>query len=146
MLRISVLLATFLVACTTTVVAPTETPNSAPLPTAAPETLLPLNSLQDITPAPTISTIILPTVTRPDNLVENPNYDGNNPDEGRYATITPEPTIIPQQSIPLSPELTQGIHALISCRGNTEEYWLEHGPPEMTDELVECINNFLEAN
>lgn len=66
------------------------------------------------------------------------------------ATLTPVPTVIPipipGTPPPLPGELTQGVRALVHCAGETEEYWLEHGPPNMTTDLVMCLNAYLEAN
>ena len=137
MLRLSVFFVLAMLACTTTVVLPTETPTSetflgTPMPTA------------------TARVIFTPTST-PVIWVKNPDNNSNNPDYVAYVTATPTtPTVTPispsAPDVPFDPTLTQGVEALISCQGNTQEYWLEHGPPEMTDDLVQCINDFLEAD
>ena len=66
-------------------------------------------------------------------------------------TLTPMPTSTPTIAptptpIPLPEELTQGVRALVRCAGETEGYWLEHGPPGMTADLVSCLNEYLEVN
>ena len=113
-----------------------------------------------LTPTPII--IRIPQNTLPPNATLLPSGTRNDPDYRGSGYTTPTPTVIrgtptnPPTTptaipptpipIPLSPELTQGVQALVHCVGHTAEYWLEYGPPEMTDELVQCINNFLEAN
>ena len=57
---------------------------------------------------------------------------------------TPVLTFIPTPVLPtLSVKLTDGIDTLIACAGNTREYWLTHGPPKLTAELVECLSDKL---
>ena len=64
------------------------------------------------------------------------------------ATRTPAPTAIVPTSTPtpnpLPAELTSGVNALVHCAGETVEYWLEHGPPTLTADLVGCLNSYLE--
>ena len=57
------------------------------------------------------------------------------PLEAALATATPHP---------LPAELTSGVDALVHCAGNIIEYWLEHGPPTLTADLVACLNAYLE--
>ena len=39
----------------------------------------------------------------------------------------------------------QGVRALVRCAGETAGYWLEHGPPGMTADLVSCLSEYLEG-
>ena len=55
----------------------------------------------------------------------------------------PTPTPIPTPH-PLPAELTSGVNALVHCAGESVEYWLEHGPPTLTADLVGCLNSYLE--
>ena len=71
------------------------------------------------------------TVANGEPSVEQPTPDAT-PAAG------PSPT-----TKPLPPELTDGVQALVRCAGETEVYWLEHGPPRMTPELVQCLNDGL---
>ncbi len=109
------------------------TPTPKPIVTRMPQNTLPPNAT------------LLPIETRND-----PNYRGSGyttPTPTAASALTPTPIAAPNPvDIPLSPELTQGVEALVHCAGQTVDYWLEHGPPAMNDELVQCLNDFLEAN
>ena len=61
-------------------------------------------------------------------------------------TATAPPTIASTLDIALPSEITQGIDALIHCAGHDTGHWLANGPPRMTGELVQCLNEYLEAN
>ena len=58
----------------------------------------------------------------------------------------PTATLVPTLVMPLPVSATQGVDALIFCVGQTEAYWLENGPPPMTEEMVECLQTYLEDN
>ena len=118
------------------------TAGPAPTPTLAP------------TSTPTLVPLIpTPTMTEAEYLRSlHPDYR-----RGITPTLTPDPTSIPPPTPtptpvptstppPLPGELTQGVRALVRCAGESEEYWLEHGPPGMTADLVVCLNEYLEAN
>ena len=121
---ILLLLLLALVACGTTIVIATPTPVPDQTATTDPPTIEPTN----IPTLPAASTILPTSTAMP---VAAP-------------TVEPTPTMPPMPTF--QPELTQGVKALVHCAGNTEEHWLEHGPPSMTAELVECLNDMLEAN
>ena len=55
--------------------------------------------------------------------------------------VVPTPTPTPN---PLPAELTSGVDALVHCAGATVDYWLAHGPPTLTADLVSCLNAYLE--
>ena len=89
----------------------------------------------------TLSPIAVSPVTTPpagSSAVANgePSVEQPTPD------ATPGPGPSPMTK-PLPPELTDGVQALVRCAGETEVYWLEHGPPKMTSELVQCLNDGL---
>lgn len=70
---------------------------------------------------------------------------------GPIPTWTPVPRYTPIPSptplaIPLPAEVTDGVRAVAACTGKPESFWLEHGPPALDAELVQCINEYLEAN
>ena len=54
-------------------------------------------------------------------------------------SVEPVPTLPP---LPL--EVTEGVDALVACAGEDREYWLAHGPPTLTAELVECLKEELQ--
>ena len=58
-------------------------------------------------------------------------------------TATASPTSTPTPN-PLPAELISGVDAMVHCAGETIEYWLEHGPPTLTADLVACLNAYLE--
>ena len=58
--------------------------------------------------------------------------------------FTPTPTPTPVD-FPLPAELTAGVEALVRCAGRDADYWLERGPPRLTAVLVQCMNEYLEA-
>ena len=104
------------------------------------------------TPSPTaVSDVITSpvgssTVANGDLSIEQqtPNIASDN--ELSLGQPTQDATRVPGSSPtikPLPPELTDGVQALVRCAGETEVYWLEHGPPRMTSELVQCLNDGL---
>ena len=71
------------------------------------------------------------------------------PPEAPLTTATPfidkSPTQIPTPTPnPLPAELTSGVDALVHCAGQTIDYWLNHGPPTLTADLVACLNAYLD--
>ena len=107
---------------------PTATPKPVAPPTTTPE--------NTPTPEPTPTPALTPEATLPSTATPT-------------VTPTPEPTPTPRPTStppPLPGELTQGVRALVRCAGETAEYWLEHGPPGMTADLVVCLNEYLEVN
>ena len=131
LLPLCILAVGVLLACSTpsapvaTTGAPTiETPTRTRTPTLAP------------TPEPTIAPTLAPTIAPTPTSQPIPT-----PTSQPIPTPTPTPTLVP-----LPDELTQGIQALVHCAGKSVEHWLEHGPPDMTVELVGCLSEYLEAN
>lgn len=102
------------VACNTEMVVVTATPTHTPAPVSSPEPALVPIPTQ--TPLPPVRP--LPSV--PDS-------------------VEPTPTLPP---LPL--EVTEGMDALVACAGEDSEYWLAHGPPTLTAELVECLKEELQ--
>lgn len=95
---------------------------------------------------PTATPFVIPTIFVP--LTMEPT-----------STAIPEPTstpvkrqIVPSTKriistpVPLPDRLTVGIDSLIACAGESREYWFEHGPPPLTDELATCLIKQLENN
>ena len=46
----------------------------------------------------------------------------------------------------LPDELTGGVEAVSHCTGESEEYLLEYGVPELNAELIQCIQEYMENN
>ena len=69
------------------------------------------------------------------------------PKATRTPTRVPTATVVVPTPTPnpLPAELTSGVDALVSCAGETVEYWLGHGPPSLTADLVACLNAYLEG-
>ena len=111
---------------------PTPIPSPFPTSTATPTPI----SVPTHTIFPTSTTMPTPTPTPTPTLTPAPTPTPT-------PTPTPRPTSTPP---PLPEELTQGVRALVRCAGETEEYWLEHGPPGMTADLISCLSEYLEAN
>ena len=59
--------------------------------------------------------------------------------------LAPTPSPTPELPLELPSEVTSGIRALIACAGESEAYWLEHGPPELTPALAQCLSEEMEA-
>ena len=104
------------------------------------------------TPSPTaVSDVVTSpvgssTVANGDLFIERPTPDTASDKESSIGQPTQGATPAPGSSPmtkPLPPELTDGVQALVRCAGETEVYWLEHGPPRMTLELVQCLNDGL---
>ncbi len=92
-----------------------------------------------VSPAPTG----LPPPTEP--IVSDTLNVSLNPATTPATPPTTSPTTTPPArptTVPLPIDVTHGVDALISCAGNTPEYWLENGPPDMTADLVECLNTY----
>ena len=60
-------------------------------------------------------------------------------------SLSPTPSPEPIDDIPLPASLTSGVDALVACAGRDRDYWLQHGPPAMTTELVECLSDILQG-
>ena len=93
--------------------------------------------------------------TSPENSTAAPTYAQAIPTH-LAATVSPTEIVLPittvrseppvPVAVPMSPEITQGIDAIVYCAGMNPDYWLEYGPPPMNAEIVDCLNSYLEAN
>ena len=126
---LSPLLFIFVLACSTST--PTNTPASALTPTVEP-------SIAVNTP----TTEALRAVILPTSIPNHRPTPQTTPVLTLIPTQTPQPTPTPVLP-PLPVKITDGIDTLIICAGNTREYWLTHGPPKLTAELVECLRDKL---
>ena len=63
----------------------------------------------------------------------------------RPVAIIPTPSPTPQLPLELPLEVTSGMKALVACAGESEAYWLEHGPPKLTPALAQCLSEKMEA-
>ena len=104
------------------------------------------------TPSPTAVSDVITSpvgssaVANGDLSIDHPTPGTASDNELSLGQPTQDATRVPGSSPtikPLPPELTDGVQALVRCAGETEVYWLEHGPPRMTSELVQCLNDGL---
>ena len=102
-----------------------------------------VSSSPEVVPGAATATVIpWATPTAPSMAAPLPtNVFLSTPAPAPLSTNVPTPTATqaPAPTPELPPELTAGIDALIACAGRDETYWLEHGAPILTPELVQCV-------
>ena len=55
-------------------------------------------------------------------------------------------SVLELPDLELPDELTGGVEAVSHCTGESEEYLLKYGVPELNAELIQCIQEYMENN